>query len=164
MNAAPPQQVSRRTLEIWTAAAIALFGGIVSAESLTHDIGWNENGPGPGYFPFRVGLLLVGMSILLARQHARTAASAVFVTRDELRRTLSVFVPTLVLVLGAFALGLYVPSAAYLAWMMRRHGGFGWARAVATALVTMLTFFLIFDVWFRVPLAKGPVEAVFGIY
>ena len=33
---------------------------VVIAESLTHDIGWNETGPGSGYFPFRVGLLLIG--------------------------------------------------------------------------------------------------------
>jgi uncharacterized membrane protein len=80
----------------------------------------------------------------------------VFVTRDELRRSLSVFWPTAVLVAGMFVLGSYVPSGVYLAWMLRRHGGRGWVASIAYAAVVMAIFFLIFDVWFRVPLARGP--------
>jgi len=55
---------SRRTLELWTAAAVGVVGAIVIAESLTHDIGWNETGPGSGYFPFRVGVLLMAAAIV----------------------------------------------------------------------------------------------------
>jgi hypothetical protein len=153
----------RRTLERWTAAAVALFGAIVAGESLTHDVGWNETGPGPGYFPFRIGLLLMGAATVLLVQNRR-AASSVFVTGDEFRRTLSVFGPTVALVAGMFALGCYVPSAVYLAWMMRRHGGYGWVTSAISGAAVMAAFFLVFDVWFRVPLAKGPVEAAFGLY
>ena len=42
----------RRTVEMWTAVAFGLAGLVVTAESLTHDIGWNETGPATGYFPF----------------------------------------------------------------------------------------------------------------
>ena len=45
---------SRRTVEIWTAVAAGLVGVVAVSESLTHDIGWNETGPGSGYFPFRI--------------------------------------------------------------------------------------------------------------
>jgi hypothetical protein len=90
--------------------------------------------------------------------------AAVFVTSDELHRSLSVFWPTAALVVAMFPLGCYVPSAIYLAWMMRRHGGHGWGLAAAYGAAVMVTFFLIFDLWFRVPLAKGPVEALFSIY
>jgi ABC-type Fe3+-siderophore transport system permease subunit len=155
---------NRRTIERWTAAAIALFGGVVAAESLTHDIGWNDNGPGAGYFPFRVGLLLVAAALVLLLQHRRAAPPSVFVTGDQLRRTLSIFGPTAALVAAMFPLGCYVPSAAYLAWMMRRHGGYTWRRAVVLGVTVMAGFFLVFDLWFRVPLAKGPLEAALGLY
>jgi len=186
---------SRRTLETWTAAAAALVGAIVIAESLTHDIGWNEAGPGSGYFPFRIGLLLIGAAIVRVLQsrgagpassgshasgpagtgdrgagpassdsHASGPAGTVFVTREELRRSLSVFWPTAALVIAMFPLGCYTPSGVYLAWMMRRHGGHGWLTAVAYGAAVMVAFFLIFDLWFNVPLAKGPLEAVFRIY
>lgn len=158
------QQAGRRPLEIVTAVALALAGAVVSAESMTHDIGWNANGPGPGYFPFRVGLLLVAAAFVLAVQGLGVSRDDLFVTRDALRRSLSVFLPTLVLVAAMFVLGCYVPSALYLAWMMRRHGGYRWITAVASGAAIMGVFFLVFDLWFRVPLAKGPIEAALGIY
>jgi putative tricarboxylic transport membrane protein len=182
--------VSRRALEIWTAAAVALIGVIVSAESLSHDIGWNEAGPGSGYFPFRIGLLLIAVAAvqvtLSASLESRRTGPAslesrrtgpaslesrrtgpasldshasgpvIFVTREEFHRTLSVFWPTTALVAAMFLLGAYGPSAVYLAWMMRRHGGHGWLASAAYGVAVMAAFFLIFDVWFRVPLARGP--------
>jgi putative tricarboxylic transport membrane protein len=161
----PPSGARRRTLEIWTALGVALFGAIVAGESLTHDVGWSATtGPGAGYFPFRIGLLLVGASVVLLLQYARAPAATVFATRDEMRRSLSVFLPAAVLVAAMFPLGCYVPSAAYLAWMMRRHGGCGRLAAIAAGAAVMTVFFVIFDLWFRVPLAKGPIEAALGLY
>ena len=155
---------SRRTLEIYTAVTCAGLGAVVVAESLTHDIGWNETGPGSGYFPFRIGVLLIGAAAVLFLQAHRFTRATVFVTGEEFQRTLSVFVPTMALVAAMLVLGCYVPSAVYLAWMMRRHGGHGWLLAAGYGAAVMVTFFLIFDVWFRVPLAKGPIEAALGLY
>ena len=166
----PATLATRRTLEICTAVAIAMAGAIVAIESLTHDIAWNEAGPGSGYFPFRVGLLLIGIALIHLIRGARLPpkggshgvgvgvndAGVAFVTRDELRRSLSVFWPTAALVSAMFLLGSYVPSAIYLAWMLRQHGGRGWLASAAYGAVVMAVFFLIFDVWFRVPLARGP--------
>lgn len=186
----------RRTAEIATAVAVALTGAVVVAESLTHDIGWSDTGPGSGYFPFRVGLLLIAAASIQAVQGLRGAGSASvgqtvrgtgpasleshasgpvgtasgaagtisFVTREELRRSLSVFWPTAAVVVAMFPLGCYLPSGVYLAWMMRRHGGHGWLLSAAYGVAVMVVFFLVFDLWFRVPLAKGPLEALFSIY
>jgi hypothetical protein len=177
---------TRRTLEISTAVAVALVGAVVSFESLTHDIAWNEAGPGSGYFPFRVGLLLIGVAVVQlirgrrlppeggsygtdggshgiaaggtgsASDESGANGPVAFVTREELGRSLSVFWPTAALVAAMFLLGSYVPSGIYLAWMLRRHGGRGWLPSIAYGAVVMAIFFLIFDVWFRVPLARGP--------
>lgn len=175
--------ISRRTAEIWTPVAVALVGAVVASESLTHDIGWNETGPGSGYFPFRVGLLLVAAAAIrlfqvrlnadTTRETRGTGSASLerdasgpvnFVTREELRRSLSVLWPTVALVAAMIPLGCYVPSAAYLAWMMRRHGGRGWLVSAAYGGAVTISFFLVFDLWFRVPLAKGPVEAALGLY
>ena len=165
--------VMRRTVEIWTAAAIALVGAVVISESLTHDVGWNETGPGSGYFPFRVGLLLIAAAVvrlLQVRLKADTTSvmkadtTSAFVTRAELSRSLSVLWPTMALVVAMIPLGCYVPSAAYLTWMMRRHGGYSWLLSAAYGAGVAVAFFLVFDLWFRVPLAKGPLEAALGLY
>jgi hypothetical protein len=147
--------ISRGTAEIATAVGVALTGAVVAAESLTHDIGWTATGPGSGYFPFRVGLLLIAAAIIRAFQ-AGPAETESFVTRAELDRSLSVFWPTAALVVAMFPLGCYLPSGVYLAWMMRRHGGHGWLLSAAYGAAVMVAFFLVFDLWFRVPLAKGP--------
>jgi len=157
--------VNRRTVEISTAIAVALLGAVVISESLTHDIGWNGNGPGSGYFPFRVGLLLVAVAIVrLLQIRLKPDSTRSFVTRDELQRSLSVLWPTMALVLAMIPLGCYVPSAVYLAWMMRRHGGHSWLLSAAYGAAVGVAFFLVFDLWFGVPLAKGPVEAALGLY
>lgn len=156
--------IRRGTIEIRTAFALTLVGVIVSLESLTHDIGWNETGPGSGYFPFRVGLVLIGAAMLRLAQSVRFRASEAFVTAEQLRRTASVFLPTAALVAAMIPLGCYVPAAVYLAWMMRRHGGYGWFASAVFGVTAMIAFFVVFDLWFRVPLAKGPLEAAFGIY
>ena len=156
--------ISLRTAESATAIAIALTGAVVAAESLTHDIGWNQTGPGSGYFPFRVGLLLIGVALIHLLQVRLKPDTTSFVTGEELRRSLSVFWPTAALVVAMIPLGCYLPSGVYLAWMMRRHGGHGWVLSAAYGAAVMVAFFLVFDLWFRVPLAKGPLEALFSIY
>ena len=154
-----PEGVPYKAVEFGTAAAIALLGAIVSLESLTHDIGWNETGPGPGYFPFRIGVLLVGAAAIRLVQGMRATSVKTFATRDQLRRTLSVFWPTAALVVAMFPLGCYVPSAAYLTWMMRRHGGYRWTTSAVSGVAIMAAFFAIFELWFRIPLAKGWIGA-----
>lgn len=151
-------------MELGTAVALAIFGGVVAAESLSHDIGWGEIGPGAGYFPFRLGLLLIAVSLGIFIQSLRIDGEESFVSGAELRSSLAVFVPTAVLVAAMPWLGCYVPSLAYLVFMMRRHGDYGWPRALVTSAAVIAVFFLVFEIWFRVPLAKGPIETAFGIY
>lgn len=154
----------RRSMELGTAVAVAIFGGVVATESLGHDIGWGENGPGAGYFPFRIGLLLIAVSFGIFLQGLKSDGGESFVDREELASSLAVFVPTAVLVAVMPWLGCYVPSFAYLVFMMRRHGGYAWLRSLATSAAVIAVFFAVFELWFRVPLAKGPIENALGIY
>jgi len=38
----------------------------------------------------------------------------------------------------------------------------GWGKIALVSVGTMVAFFLMFEVWFKVPLPKGPLEAAFG--
>lgn len=162
-SAADPPAAGRRAVEIGTAATLAVAGGIVSAASLAHDIGWSATGPGAGYFPFRVGVLLTVAGVALVIQHLGVHTETVFATRPDLLRTLGVALPTAALAGGTMVLGSYVASGLFLTWMMRRHGGYGWLPAAALGAVSIAVFYTIFDLWFRVPLAKGPLEAALGL-
>lgn len=162
-GAASAPLATRGTLERATAAGISVFGLVIAGGSLTDDIGWNGTRPGAGYFPFRVGLLLAAAGIVLFLQHRRSAADT-FVTAAQFARAWSVFWPAAVLVAAMYPFGWYVPSGAYLAWMMRSHGGYGWPRAISTAALFIAAFYIVFELGFNVPLAKGPVfEGLFGL-
>ena len=75
-------------------------------------------------------------------------------------------VPTLVYVALIdnpwYGLGIYVPSAVFIAFFMRFLGKYGWATIAAVSVGVMVSFFLMFEIWFKVPLPKGPLEAAFG--
>jgi TRAP-type uncharacterized transport system fused permease subunit len=153
--------VSRRAAEIGTAAALALFAAAVVAGSLQLDTGWARTGPQAGYVPLRLGLMLLVVSALLLAQGARTTGEP-FATREQLGRSLSLLLPTLVMAVAMAFLGVYLTGAVYLAYMARRHGNFAWWRAGGLGVGTTVLFFLVFELWFGVPLAKGPVEAWLG--
>jgi hypothetical protein len=173
-SAADRPAASRRAVEIGTAATLAAAGVVVSVASLAHDIGWSGTGPGAGYFPFRVGVLLAvaGVALIIQSAYAKASAGpghlgvhtdAVFATRHDLRRTLGVVLPTAALAGGTMVLGSYAASGLFIAFMMRRHGGYGWLPATALGVTSIAVFYAVFDLWFRVPLAKGPLEAALGL-
>ena len=155
--------LARRTAEIGTAAVLGLFAGAVIAGSLQLDTGWAATGPQAGYVPLRLGVLLLVVSALLLMQAARAAGGGEpFATREQLQRSLSLLLPTLVMAVAMAFLGVYLTAAVYLAFMARRHGGLRWSRAIALGLGATVLFFLVFELWFGVPLAKGPIELWLG--
>jgi hypothetical protein len=46
---------------------------------------------------------------------------------------------------------------------MRRLGKYSWFLVVPVSVGVMVAFFLTFEIWFSVPLPKGPLEAALGL-
>ena len=67
--------------------------------------------------------------------------------------------PLLGFVALALLLGFYVATAAYLAGVMRFQGRYRIASCIAVGVGTSAFFFVVLEVWFKVPLLKGPLEA-----
>ena len=153
---------SRRTLEIATAATLGLFAATVIAGALQLNTGWAATGPQSGYVPLRLGVLLLVVSALLLLQAVRGEAGEPFATREQLGRSLSLLLPTIVMAIAMAFLGVYLTGAVYLAYMARTHGRFSWLLAIALGVMASLLIFLTFEIWFGVPLAKGPVETWLG--
>ena len=55
-------------------------------------------------------------------------------------------------------LGLYVASAIYVAAFMVVLGKFSYFKSITIALVMAVLLFLMFEVWFKVPLYKGEIN------
>ena len=155
---------SVRAVEIGVAAVILSFGILVAVDSLRTGARWGEDGPMPGYFPFYIGLLICISSamVLLRGIRNRALAEDSFVSRGELGKILVVLVPSIVYAAVIAYLGFYVSSILFIAYFMRRLGKYSWLTIGAVSLGVMISFFLMFEVWFKVPLPKGPLEAAFG--
>ena len=149
--------VATYIVEAVTACAILVMGMVVIFGSRALGSGWTSDGPGAGYFPFYIGVILCisGVGTLYQALFGKNKNTEVFVDSEQLRRVLSVFIPACVYVLAVQFLGLYVASAIYIALFMIILGKFSPVKSVITALVVTVLFFFMFEVWFKVPLFKG---------
>ena len=147
-------------VEVVVAAILLMLGTVVVFQSQKLGSGWTSDGPGAGYFPFLIGVVLVisSVGILYQALSMRAESSDVFVTHAQLRLVLSVLVPAAVYVLAAEFLGLYLASAIYIALFMIVLGKYSWVKSVIVALAVNALFFLMFEVWFKVPLFKGSLQ------
>ena len=154
--------VSVRTMNIVVAAILMITAGIVIMDSIRLGVGWTAEGPAPGYFPFYIGLFLVLASAVNLVQAVRARGVQVFVTKPAFRSVLAVLLPLIAYVAVLSYIGIYVASAVYVALFMWRYGGYALVRGAIVGVAIAVALFLMFEVWFLVPLPKGPVESMLG--
>jgi putative tricarboxylic transport membrane protein len=154
-----------RAAEIVVAAGFVALGAIVIFDSVRLGIGWQEDGPRAGYFPFYIGVIICVSALinLVAGLVASGDKGRAFVEVGQLKLVLSVLVPTAAYVGLIGWLGIYVASAVFVALFMRWLGKYPWWKVAAVSVGNSVAFFLIFEVWFKIPLPKGPLEAVLGL-
>ncbi|HVI19991.1 MAG TPA: tripartite tricarboxylate transporter TctB family protein, partial [Gaiellales bacterium] len=152
-------------VDLAVALALAAIGGVVVMDSLQVGIGWGVEGPEAGFFPFFVGLLLLaGASFTAARNLLAARRDLdVFVEAAGFRRVLAVLVPTIVYVAAIGWLGIYLASALLIAAFMRVFGRYGYLLCGGLGVAIAVALFLMFEIWFQVPLPKGPLEAALGL-
>ena len=154
-----------KSAEIGLALVFLALGGIVIYDSLRLGAKWGDDGPQAGYFPFYVGALICLASIANLVAAARVAAGKgkAFVEIGQLKLVLAVLVPTAIYVGLIKWIGLYVASAVFVAFFMRWLGKYAWWKTAAVSIGNSVVFFLIFEVWFKIPLPKGPLETLLRI-
>ncbi len=163
-EAAEPS-VGARWAELGIAAFLMVLALLVIADSLRVGIGWADDGPRSGYFPFYIGLLLLASSgcVLVSQLWRWRQADPAFATRAQMAQVLAVFWPMCVYVALIFPLGIYLASTTLIAYFMRRYGKYHWALTAAVSVGVPLLFFLVFERWFLVLLPKGPIEKWLGL-
>src|SRR5262245_43531593 len=90
---------SYRSVEIGVAVVTAIFGVLVIVGSVQAGIDWGVEGPKAGFFPFYIGLLIVGGSIAnLVQVLSSRGDAGTFASWAQLRQVMSVVIPTTVYV------------------------------------------------------------------
>ena len=153
---------SKRTLEIVTAVFFLLVGSVVMWDSYRIGAGWGSEGPQSGYFPFYIGLLMNVASVVNLLLALKSSKAESFVSKPAVKLVLAVFLPCLVYVAAMQWLGLYVASLIFIAVFMRWQGRFSALESGLTSLIVVVVLFVMFEIWFKVPLIKGPLEAALG--
>jgi len=159
---------SVRAWEVVVAACFLVFGAIVVWDSQRLGARWGDEGPQAGYFPFYIGIFIIVSAAMILYNAITSGAKGrkPFVMWEQLRTILVVMVPSVLYVALMenpwLSMGMYVPSALFIAFFMRFLGKYGWLRIAAVSIGTTVAFFVMFEIWFKVPLPKGPLEAAFG--
>lgn len=151
-----------RTADIVTASVLLVLGGLVGADAIRLGIGWGTDGPRSGFFPFWLALVLVVCCVIVIAQASRRETREPFVTRERLLLVLKVLWPATAMVVLTHLLGLYVSAGLYLGFYMRWVGHHRWRAVLALSIGVPVAAFLIFELWFLVPMPKGPLEAWMG--
>lgn len=155
---APSRPLARNvTVDTVVAACLVLIGVVVMVEARSLGAGWTSDGPGSGYFPFYIGLILAvcGAAIVVQSLRARATDDEVFVDSVQLKRVLSVLLPSVVYVGVIMLLGIYVASALFIALFMIILGKYSVIKSVVIGVAVNVLFFAMFEIWFKVPLYKG---------
>ena len=151
-----------RAADLLTAAVLMAGALLVVWDALRLGIGWGSDGPKSGFFPFWLAVLVLLACLGIARQALQRIARPAFVTPEQLRPVLQMFLPAVGYVAVMPWTGLYVASALYLGGYMRWLGGYRWRVAAPVALGFAAAAFVVFETWFLVPMPKGPLEAWLG--
>jgi len=158
---APSRVVARNcTVDAVVAAVLFALGVVVLWQARKLGAEWTSDGPGSGYFPFYIALILCIASAGIFWQAVGSKKRDVraFVDREQLGRVLSVFVPAMVYVFAIVFLGIYIASAIYIAAFMVVLGKYPVWKAALIGLLVNAAFFMMFEVWFKVPLYKGSLQ------
>lgn len=155
--------VSTRVMEIAVGAILFVLGLILIVDAIRLGTGWGDDGPKSGYFPFYIGLILcVSSAVSIYKGMRAPGAADAFVERGQARLIMAVLIPTIVYVVAIGLLGIYVASAAFIGVFMVWQGKFTWLKSALISVFVVIALWMMFEVWFKVPLPKGPLEALFG--
>ena len=156
-EAESPVLVKNMTVDAIVAVVLFVIATVVVIEARRLGSGWTSDGPGSGYFPFYIGLILgvSALGIFYQAVFGKSRDSGAFVDQLQAKRVLSVLLPAAVYVLAIVFVGIYVASALYILLFMIILGKYPPAKSLMLAVVINVFFFLLFEVWFKVPLYKG---------
>jgi putative tricarboxylic transport membrane protein len=159
-----PAVTTTRTVEVVVYLLLLALALLLAFDNWRSGMGWAKDGPQTGYLPFYLcvilaGAALYGLGVTFVR---RAAAATTFVTRDQLRRVMQVFVPTFLFCLFTQWLGLYIASFLLVAGFMRIVGRIALWKSLLTSILFAVIMFATFEIAFDVIMPKGPIEAIFG--
>jgi hypothetical protein len=160
----PAGGLSHAVVDVVAAAIIIAIGVVMMVDNYRIGAGWASDGPESGYFPLRIGaiLCLASLVVMFKGLFGKQRRQDVFVTWARFRPVLAVLLPTSLYVLAIQFLGIYVASTIFIGAFMRVMDKSSWPKTLLVSVGVNAMLFWMFEVQFKVPLPKGPLEAWLG--
>jgi putative tricarboxylic transport membrane protein len=138
-------------------AALLALGVGFSAGALTYYSFWGENGPGPAFLPFWLGLLmaLLAAALLVGAVRSRDPGPEWLPRGDGLRRLVVVLGATVAFVALLNVIGMTIGTVLFLVLLMRYPDRQPWPRTIAVSVAVAGLNFLVFAHWLHVPLPES---------
>ena len=139
-------------------AALLALAIAFSAGALKHYAYWGENGPGPAFLPFWLGLVMavLAATLLVGALRSRDPGPAWLPSGDGLRRLALVVGATAAFVALLNVVGMTIGTVLFLVVLMRFLDRQPWPLTIAVALAVAGLNYLVFTRWLHVPLPAGP--------
>jgi putative tricarboxylic transport membrane protein len=156
--------VANRTMNIAVSLALIAVATVVMISSYRLGSGWAKDvGPDSGYFPFYVSLFMfIASGVTLVQHLFARGTGGSFLARGELMMVLSILIPMTIFVVLSLYIGIYISTFLFIGFFMMWHGRYSIYKTLPVALFVPVALFIIFEIWFLVPLPKGPFEAWLG--
>jgi hypothetical protein len=85
-----------------------------------------------------------------------------FAEYSQIKMVMAVLIPSIVYVVAINFIGIYVASIIFISFFMIWQGKFSILKSATIAILVNVFFFAMFEIWFKIPLPKGPLEKLFG--
>ena len=139
--------------DVGSSLFLMTLGGVMAWQAEKLSIG-TAHRPGPGFFPFYLGLLLVGVSLIVffqgLKQRPGEAETGIKRGRVFLALT-AVFIYAFIIELAGYLLSTFFLMLLLLRMMVRK----GWWFAPLISLVIPLGSYVLFKIWLQVLLPRG---------
>jgi hypothetical protein len=111
--------------------------------------------PGPGLYPFFVGLFILPLSIVLIILGLKSESSEPLFTKSGLRTFLLMVITFCLWIIMMPVLGYVLVTFAVAFALCKIMKLEGWLKPFALSVATALFIYLLFDVWLYIDLPKG---------
>ncbi len=135
--------------------AVFLFGVATSVFVWTTLPYSGDFGPGPGFVPLWLGVVLAACAVPVIVQGLRAPARAERLFRPETVKCVQVLAMVVAVFLVLPVLGFAAGLALITGGGMRLMGRHRWISCAATVIGTAIGIHYVFGQWLRIPLPKG---------
>jgi putative tricarboxylic transport membrane protein len=149
-----------RPYQVGTAAAIVLIAAVSMYDSraaFSPVTGTAPGDVGASWYPFWTAAVMGIGAVMVAYRSLRTRGpeEGAFTGRASVVAVLNLVIPMFAYALSFTWLGFYLATALYMGFFAVYLGRYNWYQSLASAVITPLAIYLMFEVGFKLLLPKS---------